>query len=92
LRYLSWLRNWALSRLATTERRDMDKITEDLIASQSKVIATLALRISVLEKLLLEKKIITEAEIIDKTMVLSKEFITKTQEALRKAVEDKGKG
>lgn len=69
----------------------MDKVTEDLIASQSKVIATLALRVSVLEKLLLGKKIITEAEIVDETVVLSKEFIAKTQEALRKAVEDKGK-
>jgi hypothetical protein len=65
----------------------MDKAIQELFVSQSQVIATLALRISVLEKLLLDKKIITEAEVIEGTRVLGKEFAEKTQEALRKAAE-----
>jgi len=65
----------------------MDKVTQELFARQSQVIATLALRISVLEKVLLDKKIITEAEVIKETEALGKEFAEKTQEALRKALE-----
>lgn len=61
----------------------------EMIVHQSKVIATLALRISVLEKLLLEKKILSEAEIIKETEILSKEFLEKTQEAFSKAIENK---
>ena len=69
----------------------MDKVSQELFARQSQVIATLALRISVLEKVLLDKKIITEAEVIKETEVLGKEFAEKTQEALRKALESQGK-
>jgi hypothetical protein len=69
----------------------MDKAIQDLFVSQSQVIATLALRISVLEKLLLDKKIITETEVIEGTRVLGKEFAEKTQEALRKAAEVQGR-
>jgi hypothetical protein len=65
----------------------MDKAIQELFVSQSQVIATLALRISVLEKLLLDKKILTEVEIIKDTEVLSKEFAAKTQEAFRKAAQ-----
>lgn len=65
----------------------MDKAIQELFVSQSQVIATLALRISVLEKLLLDKKILTEEEIIKVTEVLGREFAEKTQEAFRKAVE-----
>jgi hypothetical protein len=65
----------------------MDKVIQELFVSQSQVIATLALRISVLEKLLLEKKIFTEAEIIKDTEVLGKEFAAKTKEAFRKAAQ-----
>jgi hypothetical protein len=69
------------------ESEEMDKAIQELFINQSQVIATLALRISVLEKLLLDKKIITETEVIDGTRVLGKEFAEKTQEALRKAAE-----
>jgi len=69
----------------------MDKVTQELFARQSQVIATLALRISVLEKVLLDKKIITEAEVIKETEALGKEFTEKTQEALRKAFESQKK-
>jgi hypothetical protein len=69
----------------------MDKITQDILASQSQVIATLALRISVLERLLLEKKLISEDEIRKESDVLSKEFVAQTKEALRKAAESKRK-
>ncbi|MCK9567680.1 hypothetical protein M0R72_01865 [Candidatus Pacearchaeota archaeon] len=65
----------------------MDKAIQELFVSQSQVIATLALRISVLEKLLLEKKILTEAEILKDTEILGKEFAAKTQEAFRKAAQ-----
>jgi len=60
---------------------------EEIISNQSQVIATLALRITTLETLLLEKGIITEDEAVKKTTELSEEFIKQTQEALRKAVE-----
>ena len=69
------------------ESEEMDKAIQELFINQSQVIATLALRISVLEKLLLDKKIITETEVIEGTRVLGKEFAEKTQEALRKAAE-----
>jgi hypothetical protein len=67
----------------------MDDVTERLILSQSQVIATLSLRISVLEKLLLEKKILSEAEVLKTTEVFGKEFIEKTQKAFQKAVDSK---
>ncbi len=69
----------------------MDKITQELLASQSQVIATLALRISVLERLLLEKKLISEDEIRNESDTLSKEFVAQTKEAFRKAAESKRK-
>jgi hypothetical protein len=75
--------NWALFRLAV--RRDMEKGIQELFMSQSQVIATLALRISVLEKLLLDKKILTEEEISKETTLLGKEFAEKIQDSFRKA-------
>lgn len=61
----------------------MDKVVQDLITSQSEVITILALRISVLEKLLLEKKIITDDEVLKETNILANEFVSKTNEALK---------
>jgi hypothetical protein len=65
----------------------MEKAIQELFLSQSQVIATLALRISVLEKLLLDKKIVSESEIIKITELLGKEFAENTQKALKKAAE-----
>ena len=64
----------------------MDKKIQELFVNQSQVIATLALRISVLEKLLLENKTLSEADLIKYTEIFSKEFAEKTQEAFRKAI------
>ena len=62
----------------------MDKDITELFVSQSQVIATLALRVSVLEKLLLDKKIITDTEVINETQVMAKEFTAKTKEMFQK--------
>jgi hypothetical protein len=68
-----------------------DKVIQELFARQGQVIATLALRISVLERLLLNKKILTEADVVEEMTALSKDFKEKTQEALRKAAEESNK-
>jgi len=68
-----------------------DKTIEELFAKQGQVIATLALRITTLERLLLEKSIITEAEAVNKATELSAEFTKQVQEGLRKAVEESSK-
>jgi hypothetical protein len=68
-----------------------DKVIQELFARQGQVIATLALRISALERLLLNKKILIEAEVVEEMIALSKEFTEKTQEALRKAAEESNK-
>lgn len=60
---------------------------EEILSNQSQVIATLALRITTIETLLLEKGIITEDEAVKKTTELSEDFIKQTQEALKRAVE-----
>lgn len=62
-----------------------DEMIKELFARQGQVIATLALRITTLERLLLEKNIITEDEAVKKTTELSEEFTKQTQEALQKA-------
>lgn len=62
----------------------MDKETQDLITEQSQVIAMLALRVSVLEKVLLDKKIIDIAEILRETDSLTRDFVKQTQERLSK--------
>lgn len=69
----------------------MDKEVQDFIINQSQVIAILALRVSVLEKLLLEKKIFTESELSEETKLLSKDFIGKIQDSLQKTLISKGK-
>jgi hypothetical protein len=69
----------------------MDKALQDLFIQQTQVIATLSLRISVLEKLLLDKKIISVAEVAKETDIFGKEFATKTQEALKRAAQLKHK-
>jgi hypothetical protein len=69
----------------------MDKALQDLFIQQTQVIATLSLRISVLEKLLLDKKIISVAEVAKETDIFGKEFATRTQAALKKAAQIKHK-
>ena len=64
-----------------------DDTIKELFARQGQVIATMALRITTLERLLLEKNIITEADAVEKSKELSKEFTTKVQNELRKAAE-----
>jgi major membrane immunogen (membrane-anchored lipoprotein) len=66
----------------------MNDEVKDLLAKQGQVIATLALRVSTMERLLLEKHIITEAEAVTKATELSKEFAKQVQEGLKKAVEE----
>jgi hypothetical protein len=68
------------------------KVIEELFAKQGHVIATLALRISALEKVLLDKNIITKDEIIKETTAVSKDFTEQVQETLRKAVESNKSG
>lgn len=60
---------------------------EEIISNQSQVVAMLALRVTTLETLLLEKGIITEDEAVKKTTELSEAFVKQTQEALKKALE-----
>lgn len=60
---------------------------EEIVSNQSQVIATLALRITTLETLLLEKGIITEEEAVKKTTELTEAFVKQTQAALKKALE-----
>jgi hypothetical protein len=67
----------------------MEKAIQELFLSQSQVIATLALRISVLEKLLLDKKILSDSEVIKTTELFGKEFAENKREAFRKAAEKK---
>jgi len=64
-----------------------DRTIQELFARQGQVIATLALRVTTLEVLLLEKGSITEEEVVKKATELSKEFTVKTQEAIQKALE-----
>jgi len=66
----------------------MSNKIEELLSKQGQVIATLALRVTTLETLLLEKHIITEVEMVKKATELTKEFTRQVQEGLKKAVED----
>lgn len=59
---------------------------EEILSSQSQAISILALRVTTLEMLLLEKGIFTEDEAVKKTTELSEEFLKQTQETLRKTV------
>lgn len=65
-----------------------EKVLQELFAKQGQAIATLALRITTIEQILLEKGIITEAEVTQKAIRLSKEFTLQTQEALRRVAEE----
>jgi hypothetical protein len=65
-----------------------ERILQELFAKQGQAIATLALRITTIEQILLEKGIITEAEVTQKAIRLSKEFTLQTQEALRRVAEE----
>jgi hypothetical protein len=64
-----------------------DEIIKELFARQGQVISTLALRITALERILLEKNIITEDEVVEKTIQLSNEFTNKVQDELQKAAD-----
>lgn len=64
--------------------RKMDETAiYELFAKQGQAIATLAIRITAMEQMLLDKGVITKAEITEKAEQLSKEFTLQTQEALR---------
>lgn len=65
-----------------------ERILQELFAKQGQAIATLALRITTIEQILLEKGIITETEVTQKAIRLSKEFTLQTQEALRRVAEE----
>lgn len=65
-----------------------DNVLKELLSKQGQVIATLALRITTLEQILLEKNIVTSDEIAEKAINLSKEFTLQTQEAFRKITEE----
>ena len=64
-----------------------DKKIQELITRQGQVIATLALRVTILEQLLLEKKVISEEESAKKATELDRQFTIQLQEALRRAKE-----
>jgi hypothetical protein len=64
----------------------MDDAIQNIFLIQSQTLATLALRISVLEQLLLEKKVITNDEILKKMQALFEEFSSKTQQAMQDAI------
>lgn len=68
-----------------------NKALKEIFESQGKAIATLAVRLTTIEEILLEKKIITEAEVAEKALNLSKEFVARTQEALRKVEVEESK-
>jgi hypothetical protein len=65
-----------------------ERVLQELFAKQGQAIATLALRITTIEQILLEKGIITETEVTQKAIRLSKEFTLQTQEALRRVAEE----
>lgn len=56
---------------------------QELVENQSKAIAILSIRISVLEQILLEKKIISETDVSNKAVELSKDLVEKVQEVIR---------
>jgi hypothetical protein len=64
-----------------------DQALKDLFDRQGKALATLAVRVTTLEEILLEKGTITEAEVSDKAVQLSKEFVAQTQAAFRREAE-----
>lgn len=65
-----------------------EKVLQELFAKQGQAIATLALRLTTIEQILLEKGIITETEVTQTAIRLSKEFTLQTQEALRRITEE----
>lgn len=67
----------------------MNDEMKEFLSKQNQVIATLVLRITTLETLLLEKHVITLDETVAKAKELTKEFAEKVQEGIRKAVETK---
>ena len=56
---------------------------QELVENQSKAIAILSIRISVLEQILLEKNIISETDVSNKAVELSKDLVEKVQEVIR---------
>jgi len=64
-----------------------EKALQELFAKQGQAIATLALRLTTIEQILLGKGIITETEVTQTAIRLSKEFTLQAQEALRRITE-----
>lgn len=60
-----------------------DEDINTLFAKQSTLITTLLLRVYTLEKLIVEKKVVTEDELIKKTEELSLEFIDELKNNLQ---------
>lgn len=65
-----------------------EKTLHELFAKQGQTIAILALRITTIEQILLEKGFISEDEITQKAVQLSKEFAEQAQEAFRRISEE----
>lgn len=65
-----------------------EKALQELFSKQGQAIATLALRLTTIEQILLGKGIITETEVTQTAIRLSKEFTLQTQEALRRITEE----
>jgi TPP-dependent pyruvate/acetoin dehydrogenase alpha subunit len=65
-----------------------DKTIHELFAKQGQVITTSALRISVLEKLLLDKGVLTKEELAEVTRSVSEELTSQIREALKQAAKD----
>lgn len=65
----------------------MDDVTlKDILMRQGRALSVLAIRITTLEKLLLEKGVITEEETIAKTKQLDEEYAAEVQQAFRQAI------
>ena len=63
----------------------IDETIYDLFNKQGQAIATMALRLTALESLLLEKKIVTPQEVQERTIELGQEFNARLQEEILKA-------
>ena len=62
-----------------------DDTIYSLFNSQGQAIATMALRLTALESLLLEKMLVTPQEIQERTLELSKEFNVRLMEAIQES-------
>lgn len=63
-----------------------DATLKDILLRQGRALSILAIRITAVEKLLLEKGVITEEEVIAKTKQLDQEYATEVKEAFRQAI------